>query len=95
MRDFFRTRQAAGWLPPGTDTDRLAKYLACQLRGMAVQARDGVSRRQLRALVALLMTLWPQLARLSAAAPIATPDARETCLGTPLEDGVNCFPYLC
>ncbi|AHF78064.1 Putative transcriptional repressor [Sodalis praecaptivus] len=93
LRDFYRERQIAGELPPSTDTVRLAKYLACQLQGMAVQARDGVSRRQLCTLVALIMALWPQLARLPAASPAVAHGVDEMSLGADSSEGVDRRAY--
>ncbi|MFT4465086.1 MAG: TetR/AcrR family transcriptional regulator [Sodalis sp. (in: enterobacteria)] len=93
LRDFYRERQMSGELPPSTDTDRLAKYLACPLQGMAVQARDGVSHRQLCMLVALIMALWPQLARLPAASPAVAPGVDKMSLGADRGDDVDSRTY--
>jgi len=48
-----RLRQAmeAGDLPVGTDVESLGDYFAVLLHGLSVQARDGVPRRRLLALI--------------------------------------------
>jgi len=40
-----------GNLPPGTNVKELAAYFGTIFRGMAVQARDGASRKQLLAIL--------------------------------------------
>ncbi|MEU0569678.1 TetR/AcrR family transcriptional regulator [Nonomuraea sp. NPDC005983] len=50
---------AAGLLPAGTDTAALATYYAAVIQGMSTQARDGASRKDLRQIAALAMTVWP------------------------------------
>ncbi len=68
LADFLRTRQKAGDLPAQTHIPTLAKYLTCILQGMSVQARDGASHEELDGIVSTLMTVWPELARMGAAA---------------------------
>jgi AcrR family transcriptional regulator len=46
-------------LPPGTNVKELAAYFGTIFRGMAVQARDGASRKQLLATCRLAMRAWP------------------------------------
>jgi AcrR family transcriptional regulator len=48
-----------GNLPPGTNVKELAAYFGAIFRGMAVQARDGASRKQLLAICRVAMRAWP------------------------------------
>jgi AcrR family transcriptional regulator len=48
-----------GDLSPGTNVKELAAYFGTIFRGMAVQARDGASRKQLLAICRLAMRAWP------------------------------------
>ena len=48
-----------GDLTPGTNVKELAAYFGTIFRGMAVQARDGASRKQLLATCRLAMRAWP------------------------------------
>jgi AcrR family transcriptional regulator len=48
-----------GDLPPGSDPDGLARYLVVVLRGMAVEAASGASRKVLHHIVDVAMTAWP------------------------------------
>jgi AcrR family transcriptional regulator len=48
-----------GDLPPGTNVKELAAYFGSIFRGMAVQARDGASRKQLLAICRVAMRAWP------------------------------------
>lgn len=59
--DYFERKKLSGELPPETDSGLLAKYLACTIQGMSVQARDGTTCQQLFSLIDLIMQLWPQL----------------------------------
>lgn len=54
-----RLRAAAvdGELPPGTDVQALGDTFAALLHGLSVQARDGVPRQRLHALIDLVKTL--------------------------------------
>ena len=45
--------------PPGTNVKELAAYFGTIFRGMAVQARDGASRKQLLAICRVAMRAWP------------------------------------
>jgi AcrR family transcriptional regulator len=49
-----------GELPPGTDTGALADFYAAILSGMSLQARDGASRKRLKATVVAAMRAWPE-----------------------------------
>lgn len=48
-----------GELPPGTDTRGLATFYATLLQGMSIQARDGTSKKSLKAAVSAAMSAWP------------------------------------
>ena len=50
---------AASELPRGTDVDALADFYTTLLKGMALQARDGASRRSLVAAAEAAMRAWP------------------------------------
>lgn len=53
----------AGPLPPGMSCADAASFLSTFIQGLAVQARGGSTRRQLRQLVAAVMKSWPEEAR--------------------------------
>lgn len=71
LRDFLILRQQNGELPASIDTCVLAKYLACTIQGMSVQARDGASFEDLSVIVSTLMSLWPGLSGINAS-PVGT-----------------------
>ncbi len=48
-----------GELPPETNVIELAAYFGAVFRGMAAQARDGASRKQLLAIGRVAMRAWP------------------------------------
>ena len=50
---------AKGELPRGTDTAALADFYHAILAGMSLQARDGASRKTLKAIVKAAMHAWP------------------------------------
>ena len=50
---------AAGELAEGTDVDALAGFVTALLNGLAIQARDGVSRSRLGKRVDQAMKMWP------------------------------------
>lgn len=58
---FLRERQQQGELPERCDTDHVAKYLSCTIRGMSVSARDGASYEELLSLVKTTIRLLPGL----------------------------------
>ena len=60
-----------GDLPPGTNVKALAAYFDTVIRGMAVQARDGASRKQLLAICRVAMRAWPS----------RTPDSNHKSVG--------------
>ena len=53
----LRAAAANGELPPGTDVEALGDAFAALLHGLSVQARDGVPRERLLALIGPAMTL--------------------------------------
>jgi AcrR family transcriptional regulator len=53
-----------GDLPPETKVKELAVYFIVVFRGMAAQARDGASRKQLLAIGRLAMRAWPSTSRI-------------------------------
>ncbi len=55
----LRDAIAAGELPAGTDVRALARYFTMTVQGLAAQARDGASRKQLDTIVDLAMNAWP------------------------------------
>jgi AcrR family transcriptional regulator len=59
LTDRLARAVAEGELPPGTDVPALAAFVAAVLRGMAVQARDGVDRGLLREVARLAIRAWP------------------------------------
>jgi AcrR family transcriptional regulator len=48
-----------GDVPAGTDVARLSMFFTTVLDGMALQARDGASRKTLRAMVGYALSAWP------------------------------------
>lgn len=48
-----------GELPAGTDTCALARFFGTMLQGMTIQARDGVSADDLRAVAVTALKAWP------------------------------------
>ncbi|TKI06147.1 TetR/AcrR family transcriptional regulator [Martelella alba] len=66
LREFLLARQSQGEIDARLPVAALAKYLACTLQGMSVQARDGASRQELDTIVSALMSVWPALTHLSA-----------------------------
>lgn len=49
----------AGDLSPDTDIKALAAFYSALLRGMAVQARDGIPRERLHEIARIAMQAWP------------------------------------
>jgi len=48
----------AGELPVGLPVERLAKYLTAIMHGMSIQARDGASTDDLRAMAETALAAW-------------------------------------
>jgi AcrR family transcriptional regulator len=59
IRKRFRRARDEGDLPKSADPAALAQYVATVLRGMAVQATGGATRRELRQVAQLAMKAWP------------------------------------
>ena len=55
----LRTAVADGELPEGTDVAALARLFGAVIQGMSVQAIDGATRADLRALATVAMNAWP------------------------------------
>ncbi|MDN5680459.1 MAG: TetR/AcrR family transcriptional regulator [Ewingella sp.] len=69
--EYFEKKKLSNELPQTTDSALLAKYLACTVQGMSVQARDGASTEQLNRLIDLVIHLWPELNKATASKPLA------------------------
>jgi AcrR family transcriptional regulator len=59
MADRIRKGIADGDVPDDTDVEMLAAYYGAVGRGLAVQARDGASRKKLAEIGRLAMRAWP------------------------------------
>ena len=63
MRGMLRSRLenavARGELPASTDIDGLSRFYLSVFQGMAIQARDGATQAELRAVAAAAMAAWP------------------------------------
>lgn len=59
MEDRFRQAKKEGDLPADADPAALACYLMALNSGIAVQAKSGASRRELKKVVAVAMRNWP------------------------------------
>jgi len=59
LADRLRRGVSQGDLPADTNVEELGSFFGTVFRGMAVQARDGRSRAQLRAIGHLAMRAWP------------------------------------
>jgi AcrR family transcriptional regulator len=59
LRTRLRTAVAEGELPASTDVDGLSRFYLSVFQGMALQARDGATRAQLRAVAAAAVATWP------------------------------------
>jgi hypothetical protein len=58
----FLRGAAAGELPSGLDLAALASFYTTVIDGLAIQARDGASRKVLRYAVRCAMSAWEMLA---------------------------------
>ena len=63
----FEETKSAGPLPPDTNSQDAARYVASIINGMAVLAKGGATRRELRGVVRTALLSWPQ--RRTAAGP--------------------------
>ena len=59
LRSRLETAVAKGELPASTDIDGLSRFYLSVFQGMAIQARDGASQAELKAVAATAMTGWP------------------------------------
>jgi AcrR family transcriptional regulator len=59
LRRRFRRARAEGDLPAGMDPADLARFVVAVMRGMAVQAAGGASRRELRRVAEMTLRAWP------------------------------------
>lgn len=55
----FDRAAGEGELTPSTDTQALASFYAAVVQGLSIQARDGIGRKVLRALVDVALSAWP------------------------------------
>jgi AcrR family transcriptional regulator len=55
----LETAVAKGELPASTDVDGLSRFYLSVYQGMAIQARDGATQAELRAVAAAAMAAWP------------------------------------
>jgi AcrR family transcriptional regulator len=59
LRSRLETAVAKGELPASTDIDGLSRFYLSVFQGMAVQAKDGATSPELRAVAAAAMAAWP------------------------------------
>jgi AcrR family transcriptional regulator len=59
LRSRLETAVAKGELPASTDIDGLSRFYLSVFQGMAIQARDGASQAELKAVAAAAMAGWP------------------------------------
>jgi AcrR family transcriptional regulator len=59
LRSRLEAAVAEGELPATTDIDRLSRFYLSVYEGMAIQARDGANRAELRGVAAVAMAAWP------------------------------------
>src|SRR5262249_21397713 len=59
IRKRLQRAQEEGNLPADANPADLARYVVTIIRGMAVEAAGGASRRQLRRVVDIAMRAWP------------------------------------
>lgn len=55
----LKRAQASGDLPPAADPRALARFVVAVIRGMAVEAAGGASRRDLEDVIATALRSWP------------------------------------
>jgi AcrR family transcriptional regulator len=61
LRSRLEAAAAEGELPASTDVEHLSRFYLSVFEGMAIQARDGASRAELRGVAAAAMRAWPHL----------------------------------
>jgi AcrR family transcriptional regulator len=59
LRSRLETAVAKGELTASTDIDGLSRFYLSVFQGMAVQAKDGATQAELRAVAAAAMAAWP------------------------------------
>jgi hypothetical protein len=59
LRSRLEAAVARGELPASTDIDGLSRFYLSVFQGMAVQAKDGATSAELRAVAAAAMVAWP------------------------------------
>ena len=59
LRSRLETAVAKGELPASTDISGLSRFYLSVFQGMAIQARDGASQAELKAVAATAMAGWP------------------------------------
>jgi AcrR family transcriptional regulator len=59
LRTRLKTAVAEGELAAATDIDGLSRFYLSVFQGMAIQARDGASRAELRAVAVAAVAAWP------------------------------------
>jgi AcrR family transcriptional regulator len=55
----LREAVADGELPASANIDRLSRFYLCVFEGMAIQAKDGASREELKDIAETAMAAWP------------------------------------
>jgi AcrR family transcriptional regulator len=60
LRSRLENAVAKGELPASTDIDGLSRFYLSVFQGMAIQARDGATQAELRAIAAAAMAAWPR-----------------------------------
>jgi AcrR family transcriptional regulator len=61
LRSRLAAAVAEGELPHSTNIDHLSRFYLSVFEGMAIQARDGASRAELRGVASAAMAAWPTL----------------------------------
>jgi len=61
LRERLPATLEAGSLPAGLDVEQVAMLVATLAHGLAVQAKDGASREELRAIVRAFLCSWPEV----------------------------------
>ncbi len=59
LRSRLEAAVAEGELPASTNIEHLSRFYLSVFEGMAIQARDGASRAELRGVAAAAMAAWP------------------------------------
>jgi hypothetical protein len=61
LRSRLAAAAAEGELPDSANVEHLSRFYLSVFEGMAIQARDGASRAELRGVAAAAMAAWPTL----------------------------------